>query len=374
MAGWILAAAAALLLSLPAHARQPDEPPAGTRAEHTVAEAADAPGREQIMAIPPELRAQFEKQVLAAGGNQQQVLTRLVGFLFGKSGLGITYRHDATYTVAEAYRTRTANCLTFTLLTVALARQAGLKAYGQGIEDTLTWHQDQSLVYRTNHVNAGVSVQTRRFAVDVAQDSVIARHPAQPIDDERLLALYYNNRAIELTGSGQRDAAARHMAASLQLDPGYATSWSNAGVLEMRKGDLQAAERHYEQALSLAPTHVATLVNLVALEERRGNAARAAAYRKRLDKEQLKDPFHQFQLALEQEKRGQYDRAVGHYRNAIRLHEGEHRFHSGLARVYLLLGHSRRAEKSLTRAHELSQGSVRDRYLAKLESLRMQPR
>lgn len=333
--------------------------------------AADVPRPEQVMAVPPELRAQFQQQVVRPGGSQIQHLERLVAFLFRDSGLGMAYEHDATYTVEQAYRTRKANCLTFTLLAVALAREAGLKAYGQEIEETLAWHQEGNTIYRSSHVNAGVMAQQhRRFTVDVASDSVIARHPPHSISDQRLLAHYYTNRAVELVGDDQLEAAAPYVAMSLQLDPHYAARWSNAGVFHLRAGDLEAAERHYQRALALDPENAPALFNLVALHRRTGDQTHAAAFERRLEKVQRKDPFHQFLKAVDHEKKGDYARALEHYQRAIKLYGNEHRFHFGLARTYLQLGDARRAGKALARAHALSDGATRSLYHAKLDTLR----
>lgn len=329
------------------------------------------PSPEQVMAVPAELRLRFRQEVLDARGSQAQRVERLVHFLFDDSGLGMKYRHDATYTVEQAYLTRNANCLTFTLLAVALAREAGLEAYGQEIQETLTWRQEGNTIYRTNHVNAGVLVQPRRrFTVDVASDSVIARHPPRSISDHRLLAHYYNNRAAELMGDDLR-AAAPYMAMSLQIDPGYAPSWSNAGVLQLREGNPDVAERHYKRALALDPVHASTLFNLVSLYRRTGDLAQAATFNRRLEKLQSKDPFHQFLQATEHEKQGNYPLALKAYQRAIKLHGDEHRFHFGLARAYLQTGDARRAGNALARAHALSDGDTRRLYHAKLDSLKL---
>lgn len=331
------------------------------------------PPTEQVLALPDALRTQFRAQVLARRTSPDQRLDRLVHFMFAPEGLGMVYDQNATSTVSQAYRTRRANCLTFTLLAVALAREAGLDAYGQQIEETLAWRQEQNTIYRTNHVNAGVRIQQRRLTVDVAWDLVIARDPPQPIDDARLLAHYYNNRAAELMEQGNLVDAARHAAVSLHLDPGYPTSWSNAGVIHLRAGDEATAERYYRQALALQPLHPGALFNLVSFYQRSQQPARAAPLQANLRTLQARDPFHQFLLGTERERSGDLARAADHYRRAIRLYDGEHRFHFGLARVYFLLGDQRRAGKSLARARELSQGDTQLLYQAKLDTLRRLP-
>jgi len=285
-------------------------------------------------------------------------LQRLVNFLFQESGLGMRYANDATLTVGQAYRTRKANCLTFTLMTVALAREAGLRAYAQEIEETLAWREENGIVYRSDHVNTGVIIGQGRFTVDVAQDSVLTRDPPKSISDQRLLALYYNNRAAELMAGALPAAADPYMAMSLQLDARYANSWSNAGVLQLRQGDSRAAERDYLKALALDPVNTGALFNLVALYQNTGDEVRSAIFKRRLEKVRLKDPYYQFLRALDDERQGDFAHALKHYKQAIRLYDSEPRFYFGLARAYQQLGDGRRARHALGRARRLSQGNT----------------
>lgn len=350
---------------------------AGLLAFATPAPAADPPSAtdatmprpEEVLALPQALRDDLLRQV-GNDGSEARRLERLVGFLFAADGLGMGYAQDATSTVAEAYRTRQANCLTFTLLTVALARELGLDAYGQEIDQALSWHQEGDTVYRSNHVNAGVRIGRRRLTVDVASSEVIARQVPRPVADAHLLAMYYNNRAVELSAQGLREPAAAYMATSLRLSPAYPANRSNAGVLALRRGDAAAAARDYLAALDMDQDFVPALMNLVSLHELHGDQPRAAAYRDRLERLQRRDPFHHFLAAVEHERRGEYALAAERYRRAIRLHGDEHRFHFALARVYLHLGDARRAGRALRRAQRLGDERSRALYQAKLDLLR----
>lgn len=313
------------------------------------------------MAVPPELHAQLQQQVIDAGGSERSRLERLVDFLFRKSGLGMEYSADATLTVEQAYRTRKANCLTFTLLTVALARESGVQAYGQELDDIVAWRVDDNIIYGFNHVNAGITMGRSRLTVDVARDLVMARDLPTPISDQRLLALYYSNRAAELLAGASPAAAAPYMAMALQLAPRYAGAWANAGVLQLRQGDPRAAERDYLKALALDPANASALVNLVTLYGNNGDEARRAIYTRRLENIQVKNPYFQFLQAEDDERHGDYAGAVQHYRRAIRLYDGDSRFYLGLAHAYQQLGEERHARQAMNRAAALSRSSDGDR-------------
>lgn len=341
MIGWALAVA----LALPT--------PAGGNAP---------PDRAQIMAVPPELHALVEERVNAPGRGQMQRLRRLIDLMsVSGDGLRLEYDDQATQTVGQAYLNRQANCLTYTLIFLALAREAGLDVYPQEIEETLSWQQRQDIVFRSNHANAAVRIGGQKFVVDVGSRFVIGRNPARPVSEERLLAQYYNNRAAQLMTQGDLPAALAHAAESIELDPRYPTTWSNTGVIRLHSGDLAGAEQAYLTALSLAPDHGSALFNLVSLYKRTGDK-REAQLRHRLNKVEARDPFHQFLLAAEFERRGEYDHAIALYRRAISLHGGEHRFYHGLARAYAQAGHPLRARRTLERALALAARKDEDEH------------
>lgn len=335
MFAWLLAAT----LAVPAPAALPDAVP---------------PPPAQVMALPPGLRARLHDEVLVGRPSQMQRLQRLWRLVSDTSGLDMHYREDASYTVAQAYAAREANCLSFTLLFLALAREAGLTAYPQGIDETLSWYLDGSTIYYSNHVNAGVRIGGQRYTVDVAGDSVMSVHPPVPISNDRLLAHYYNNNAVERMQRGETASAMRYMQMALDLDPRYATHWSNAGVLHLRDGDLAAAGRAYAAALELDPESTEALFNMANLYRLLGDRRREAEFLHRLGLVQEKDPLHHFLRALEYEKSGDYASAVARYRQAIRLHPGEYRFHLALAKACLRTGDVHCAAQAFARTQALS--------------------
>lgn len=358
MIGWALAAALALSSPTGEHAPLAHAPPEPA----------------QIMAVPPALHALVQERVNAPGGGDAQRLRRLIELMStSQDGLRLEYLDDATQTVEQAYLNRQVNCVTYTLVFLALAREAGLDAYPQEIDETLAWQQRKDVVYRSNHVNAAVRLGAQHYVVDVGSSFVIGRRPAHPIDERRLLAQYYNNRAAQLMASDDLPSALAHADVAIRLDPAYPTTWSNTGVLRVHSGDPVGAEQAYATALSLAPEHSSALFNLVALYKRNGDHKREMQYRRRLDKVQSRDPFHQFMLATQFEQSGDYRNAIERYRLAIRLHGGEHRFYHGLARAYAEAGNQRSARRALKRALALASGkdeAASAQYRTMLDGLR----
>ena len=324
----------------------------------------------QVMVLPPALRARVQEDVLAGSPSQETRLNRLLHLVFDKGGLGLIYQDDATESVAQVYATRTANCLSFTLFFVALAREAGLDVYPQEIRQTVGWHEDNGIFYRVDHINASVRIGHEDYQVDTAHDSIIALHKPERVSDQRLLAHYYNNLAMRDLEKAQIAPALQIMSTALELDPDNATNWSNAGVLYASDGDEDAAERAFAKALALEPTNTSALANMANLAHRLGDYNRETELRQRLERLQQSDPLFHFILAAEYEQAGDYSRAIEHYERAIHLHNHEPRFHAALAHVYALTGDTPQAIKALTRAKWFSTDTSRAKYQSQIDELR----
>lgn len=329
------------------------------------------PTPEQIMAIPDGLREEFRKEVVDATRFPEARLEKLVAFVFDAGMLGVEYKANATQTVAESYASRKVNCLSSTLLVVALAREAGLQAEGQEIERILAWGSIGETVVQSRHANAVVKVaEKRKFVVDVDASDVLATDALNPVSDEQLFASFYGNRAMELMVDGRLAEAKVWLDAALRHTPDDAILWNNAGVLSRRLGDMATAERYFLAAVGKDPEQMSVISNLVTLYQGRGDEAKTAHWQVRAERILRKDPYYQFSLGRQYEQSGNYPDAVRQYRRAVGLNRGEHRFHFGLARVYLKLGQLRMADRELSLAEELSDGSVREKYQDKLAALR----
>lgn len=337
----------------------------------TATPASELPTPEQITHIPPTLQQQLRDYVIKPTHNSEQRLHRLVELVLLPEHLGLEYETSTTRTVAQAYADRKANCLSFTLLFVALAREAGLQAHVQEVGQVVTWYQDQGLIYNAGHVNVGLKLYSRVGTIDMDSNVLYDRRGPRQISDRRALAHFYNNRGAELMALGDNTAARLHYRTALQMDERFAPVWNNLGVLEAREGNVQEAEGDYRAALQLDPSHAPALSNATLLYQRSGDPARAQQLATRLERTQQRDPFFHFMRGAETERSGDYTAAIKHYKRAVRLYDTAHQFHFGLARAYFLSGDHRLAERELNRARELGEtDTTRARYQAKLDSLR----
>ncbi len=324
----------------------------------------------QVMALPSELRMRLQRDVIARSSSPRDRFESLLKLFHGANGLDLAYKGDATQTVAQTYTTRNANCLSFTMIFIALAREAGLDAQPQEIHRTLIWRQDGGILYRIDHINTVVRFNGSTRVVDVLENVVIPLESPEPISDRRLLAHYYNNLAMTYLEQRQFGNAQRYMEQALKLDPDHADNWSNSGVLDMYMKDLVSARRAFSRALEIDPKDINALTNMASLAERQGDISLAKSLRSRLEQLQETDPLYHFMQAELDEQSGDYPNAITHYYRAIHLQGNEPRFYDALARTYLKAGDQASALGALRQAARWSSGPERSEYRQRLESLK----
>ena len=330
------------------------------------------------MAIPPDLMQQIQTQVIDQTNSPPQRLQRLLELIFQPREAqtehdpeaALRYDTAATLSVADTWKQRRANCLSFTLLFVAAARAAGLEARVQEVRQVVTWYETQGVIYNAGHVNVGLHMNGQAATLDLDQNVLYDHHGPRPISDRQALAHFYNNRGSELLAAGQPDAAREHLRMALQMEDDFAPAWNNLGVLENRVGNTDAALQAFNNALAIDPALPSALANASLLYQRNGDQANAHQLQARLQRSNLRNPFYHFMQGVAAERRGDYPTAIADYRRAIRLYPGAHQFQFGLARAYSLNGDNRRATRAMQQARALGDSErVRAVYQAKLNWL-----
>jgi hypothetical protein len=182
------------------------------------------------MALPDELRRAIATRTSDPGLSAEERVQRLVDFMIADDGLALRYEEQPTYGIAESFARRKVNCLSFTLMFIALARASGMHAYAQASDDALEMRVLGDTVYRATHVNAGIEIDGLEYTVDVGWRSLLAVRKPRTITDAQLVALLHNNNAVESLLSGDKAQAATRIQAALAFDSASPTILSNAGV------------------------------------------------------------------------------------------------------------------------------------------------
>lgn len=346
-------------------------PVAGGEAQDVARSASTAqpPTPAEVMALPEPLQRMFQERVIGRSHDPLRRLKLLARFLAEEDELGVRYKAEQTRTVAGTYRTREANCLSFTLLALALARQAGLDAKPQQINRIMAWGRTDGVVMQVRHANVVVTIGAKHYVLDIAANQVLGPTFGYRVEDSQLLASFYSNRAMELLATGQGSAAGAWMDVAFRLRPKDASLWNNAGVLSRRRGDLVTAEERFLHAAKLNPKLVSAPVNLVSLYHQRGDEVSAQRWQKRSRRLLDDAPYYQFSLGQRLEERGEYVKAERRYRRAIQRNQSEALFHFALARVLVHRGLRKQASHQLAMARDLSAGAERQRMQDKLDAL-----
>jgi Tfp pilus assembly protein PilF len=305
--------------------------------------------------------------------------TGLITALFERTQLKLEYDATRTKTAAEAFASRSGNCLSLVLMTAALAHQLNLRVVYQSAYLDPTWSRSGDLLFAAGHVNITVGrrlmdVYTSRdlspLTVDFLPPAGLRRMATREIGEMTVLAMYENNRAAEALLDGRIDDAYAWAVAALHEDPSYLVAYNTLGVVYMRHGDTGAASQVFDYVLAREPKNTRAMANLAETDDRLGRKDAADALRVRLAAIESDPPFHFFTLGLDAMRREDYLAARDYFSREVKRADYYHEFHFWLGLADWRLGDETQARKQLELAIDNSTTRPqRDLYAAKLEWL-----
>ncbi|GMW07172.1 MAG: hypothetical protein AMXMBFR8_19680 [Nevskiales bacterium] len=298
-------------------------------------------------------------------------LRQLLAAVMGEGGVGVAYGAQ-TYSAAEAFHRREANCLSFTAMFVALAREAGLDAQFQEVDIPPEWTRSGDSFVLNRHVDVLVRDSPgHERVVDFDIEDFRSSYDRRPIADRRALAHYHNNLGVERMQQGATVDALRHFRKAIEEDESFTPAWANLGSLYHRAGHAQWAVSAWRHVLDISPGEPVALSSLERAYRALGRPDLADEYRSRIERHRLGNPYFRYILARQAFSQQDYDTAIGHLRYATREKPAEERFAALLGLSYLRRGETAAAERWLARAARLSgDESLRAGYADKLDRLR----
>lgn len=318
-------------------------------------EAAPAlPTPEEVLALTPEIRRFLDSRI-GFNMDRETRFLNLQSAVFGKHGLEITYGNIETRTVAETFRERSGNCLSFTLLFTAMARYLGLPAYFLEVDEVLSWDLRGEVVLNNRHMFSEVELYNAIRRVDFLPGEAKSYRRIRRVDDRRALAHYYNNRGAEILADGDVETARAYFAKALELDSTFAAGWINRGVALRKAGDLRGAEESYLQALVHEPDEPTASLNLAALFLAEGRLQAAEPHLADAAGHRRRNPFQHFRSGVRAHGVGDLTAATEHLRKALQIMPGEALFHATLGEVYASQGRRGKARQSFQQALRLAE-------------------
>ncbi len=310
------------------------------------------PTRAEVFALDAEMHAFVEP--LKAQRDSNKKLIGLIEAMEARGMFSLEYA-EVTRTASGTFHDRQGNCLSFTMLFVALARAVGLQATYQSVEVPPSWSYDGTVVV-ASHVNTAVRTAGRgETVVDFNIRPYRSDHDTRHVSDSYALGLFYTNLGAEAMLTGDYPAALVYLREAAGVHADIAGIWVNLGVLYARHKKYEQAEAAYLRALEVNDDEPSALTNLALVYEALGETALAADYRERVQAYRERNPYYHFGVATSAYERRQLEDALASLRKALRLKPDEPEFYALRGEVQAALGKSRDAANSFERAREHQQ-------------------
>ena len=274
------------------------------------------------------------------------------------------YDPYANLSARAAFAERRGNCLTYTSLFIALAREVGLEASYQLVDVPPDYDSVNGMVVLNKHVNARVDRIPGRGSVTVefSEEFASGIHDRRVVDDAFALALHYNNLAFSDDLAGDERGAFAYLRKAVELTPGNPDLWTNFGVFYARRGHFDQAISGYRLALKLDAHHGAAVRGLANAYGALGRSDDARFYQRRVAHSRARDAYAYYTLAQRAYQAERPAESLELLSQAIRLHRGDYRFHRLQGEVHDWLGNTVAASESYKRARRLARAEEnRDR-------------
>ena len=340
----------------------------------------DVETQEEIFALNDEVKSLVKTKVLADRDFQSRSI-KLIEFIFGTDSKGLAYRSNATLTAQDAFDSKSANCISLTILAYSLTEAAGLDAVFQDVRVPEYWVRNGAYNMLSGHVN--LRIKRKRGAtnlvlfssngLEIDFDPFIQKQnfPKRPVNKNVVTAMFYNNKGAMAIVEQDYPRAYRYLQAAVEIAPQYASSWANLGILYRFNDYHELAEQSYRHAISLDPESLNTLTNLSILLEMQGNFDESREIDAAIIKHRIKNPYYHSLLADEAMYDGIPSQAIKHYKRAIKLDSNIHEFYYGIAKAYTATGDIVGAQRAMRKAIRINRlPQVEDKYTAKLNLLK----
>ncbi len=306
-------------------------------------------------------------------------IKKLVENIFDYTEMGLSYSNSANSTASETFSNRTANCLSLSIMTYAMAEYAGLRPEFYVVDIPEYWVRRAGFDVLNGHINLRIlplatpgAVVFFNAAIDVDFDPQDIRNnfPRKQISKQRALAMFYTNKGADALLRNSYSKAYAYFRAAAQTDPNYSSIWTNLGVLYRINDFNDAAERAYRHSLALDDNNWTAWENLAHLMKMTNREEEGKAILNRLERTRVDNPFYHLILGERAFENKEYAKAIKHYRDGWRLDHKRSQILFGLGKSYYAEGDINKAVHYLSLAARFAQNEQdANRYQGKLSLL-----
>lgn len=289
----------------------------------------------------------FVRSAISGKDSDEKQVQSLMSAIFNRSEFDLLYKPDANTNATDTFENRAANCLSLTIMTYAMASHAGFNARFQQIDIPEFWTRRGGFALLNGHINLRIvpkyqvstfSMFRRDLIIDFDPQDGAYKFNANELDKNRIVAMFYNNKAAELILSNRLNHAYAYLRAALRTDPQYDGAMLNLGLVYRQAGELEKAEQAYLAALAVNDKYWIAWENLAALLDKTQRHEQASSIYARLEKYRADNPYFHLMLAEQALENEEFSASIGHFKDAIELDDDPHQFYFGLAKAHLNLG------------------------------------
>lgn len=301
---------------------------------------------DELLRINNEMMAFFSARI----DRKASFLTKLDAIadaILGEQGLDFRYEVGGVYDVREAFRRRRGNCLTYSMLTVAVAREFGIRAKFNEVLSDPKWNRSGEIVLLCGHINVRVDKWPNSYELDLEmnEDLLASRRSARVVRDARAFAGVYSSAGVYRLAAGDRAEALLLLEKATTIDPSAVSVWTNLGRALANTGELNRAQTSYERALVNDPNELAALSGLAAIHRAKGNSAEAENLEWAETRYRESNPYYWLRAARGEMSEGNLKAARSHLKRAISIKKGEPEIYQLMAEVTLGLGKENEAKR-----------------------------
>lgn len=321
---------------------------------------------DDLSAVSEAMKA-FIDVHLPASMNHRQRVWKLALVTTDKYILRFRYDPEITLPPVETFADRRGNCLSFSLMLMAMAREAGIQAQLQEVVLPPEYRSENNTFINSRHINVRLGDKYESFVIDVSGKDISNSVRTRQITRREAEAQYYNNLGVDELLSDNLPAAFARFQQALETDARPAYLWSNLGVVYNRNGQVEDAEWAYQIALSSKGEDHSALNNLYVIYQQEGRWMEASRLAQQVDRHRRQNPYYLALLADEAVASRQYNEAIALLKRSIRINSDEYRFHDALAQAQYLAGDQQKALNSLDTARSLAPASDLDNLSLPIE-------
>tara|TARA_R110002153_G_scaffold3042_8_gene14469 strand:- start:11797 stop:12966 length:1170 start_codon:yes stop_codon:yes gene_type:complete len=326
-----------------------------------------------------ETAKEFVVSTIGARNNKFDQMEALVKAIFGRSELNLLYQGDANTIANDTFHSQAANCLSMSIMTYALAIEAGFDVDFQEIMIPEYWTRRGGFSLLNGHINLKMLVphepnvfvfSTRSYQVDFDPQSSRRGLPKKVVSKDTIVAMFYNNKGADAVLRKDYVTAYAYFRSALLLQPNFHSAWINLGILYRLNQYFPQAESAYHHALALNSDSLTAAENLAYLYMFTGRNEEAAEILAKVEEQRNSNPFYHVNLGEQEMEQKHWDQALAHFRRALSLDRSTHEVYFGLARVYFEIGELQQSERYLKQAKNTAKNKHDEqRYQSKLEFL-----